>query len=313
LSLSPGPSDTGQLNVVGQLNDPAQAGETFNFTVSAVDANGATGSLQASITVSSHGYWLVGSDGGIFTFGNAPFFGSTGNLQLQRPIVGIVSTSDRQGYWLVAADGGVFAFGDAGFYGSIPGLGIHPAGSGLPHSLNSPIVGMVPASDGQGYFMVGSDGGVFAFGPGARYAGSCPGIGGCDGSAVAVMPDFSGGGYWLVTQSGSVYTFGDAPYKGAPGYVGSPVTSAVPATNGFGYLILVANGTVYNYGAPNDGSATGQFGGTDPATAIFATSDRGGYWIASANGTVDAFGDAPNDGGMAGTKLNGSIVAGTGF
>src|SRR5437016_3306100 len=25
-----------------------------------------------------NGYWLVGSDGGVFTFGNAPFFGSAG-------------------------------------------------------------------------------------------------------------------------------------------------------------------------------------------------------------------------------------------
>jgi hypothetical protein len=36
------------------------------------------------------GYWLVASDGGIFSFG-APFEGSTGNLQLNRPIVGMTS------------------------------------------------------------------------------------------------------------------------------------------------------------------------------------------------------------------------------
>ena len=56
----------------------------------------------------SHGYWLVGSDGGIFTFGSAQFYGSTGSLRLQRPVVGIVPTSDRNGYWLDASDGGVF-------------------------------------------------------------------------------------------------------------------------------------------------------------------------------------------------------------
>src|SRR6185437_15615207 len=101
----------------------------------------------------SHGYWLVGSDGGIFTFGSAQFYGSTGSLTLQRPVVGISPTADRAGYWLVASDGGVFAFGGAGYYGSIPGAGLHPAGSGQPHSLNAPIVGMVPSSDGGGYFM----------------------------------------------------------------------------------------------------------------------------------------------------------------
>ncbi|HEX4176547.1 MAG TPA: G1 family glutamic endopeptidase, partial [Acidimicrobiales bacterium] len=103
-----------------------------------------------------HGYWLVGSDGGIFTFGSAAFFGSTGSLHLQRPVVGIVPTADRAGYWLDASDGGIFAFGDSGFFGSIPGLGLHPAGSGLPNSLDAPIVAMVPSSDGRGYFMVAS-------------------------------------------------------------------------------------------------------------------------------------------------------------
>ena len=153
-----------------------------------------------------HGYWLVGGDGGIFTFGSAQFYGSTGNLRLQRPVVGITPTLDRSGYWLVASDGGIFAFGDAGFYGSIPGLGYAPAGTvGAPHRLNAPVVGMVPTTDGGGYFMVASDGGVFTFGD-ARFAGSCPGIGSSAGPAVAVMPDASGNGYRVVTQTGDVYS-----------------------------------------------------------------------------------------------------------
>jgi hypothetical protein len=261
----------------------------------------------------SHGYWLVGSDGGIFSFGSAQFYGSTGSIKLQRPVVGIVPTKDDGGYWLDASDGGVFSYGDTQFYGSIPGLGLHPAGSGLPDSLNAPIVGMVPSNDDNGYFMVASDGGVFAFGD-AHFAGSCPGIGGCSGAAVSVMPDARGNGYWLVTQTGKVYTFGDAPYYGAPGSTGSPVTSAVRTPDGKGYWILTANGTVYNYGdAANDGDATGAFGGLNPASAIFTTSDGSGYWIASANGTVDQYGDAPNDGGMSGGSLNGAIIAATGF
>jgi hypothetical protein len=175
----------------------------------------------------SHGYWLVGSDGGIFTFGNAQFYGSTGSLHLQRPVVSITPTSNDGGYWLVASDGGIFSFGDAGFYGSIPGLSLAPAGSGLPHSLNAPIVGMVPSADGGGYFMVGADGGVFTFGD-AKYEGSCPGIGGCaGGAAVAVMPDASGNGYWVVTAGGYVTPFGDANSSGEPGPLSEPVVSAV--------------------------------------------------------------------------------------
>ena len=260
-----------------------------------------------------HGYWLVGSDGGIFTFGSATFHGSTGSLKLQRPVVGITPTSDEEGYWLVASDGGIFAFGDAGFHGSIPGLGLAPAGTGGPHALNAPIVGMVPSADGGGYFMVASDGGVFAFGD-AQFEGSCPGIGGCNGAAVSVVPDASGRGYWLVTQTGNVYTFGDAPYYGAPGPQGSPITAAVRTADGGGYYVLLANGTVYAYGdAASRGGPVGAVGGLNPASAIFTDSGGGGYWVASAAGGVFTYGDAPNDGSMAGTHLNGAIIAGTGF
>ncbi|HEY2301237.1 MAG TPA: serine hydrolase [Acidimicrobiales bacterium] len=64
------------------------------------------------------GYWLVGSDGGVFTFGDARFFGSLGALRLNAPVVGVAATPDGGGYWLVGSDGGVFTFGDAPFRGS---------------------------------------------------------------------------------------------------------------------------------------------------------------------------------------------------
>ena len=217
------------------------------------------------------------------------------------------------GVGLFALFGRIFAFGDAGFFGSIPGAGLHPAGSGLPNSLNAPIVGMVPSSDGGGYFMVASDGGVFAFGD-AKFAGSCPGIGGCNGAAVAVMPDATGNGYWVVTSSGSVYPFGDAVNYGAPGSQAGGITSAVATPDGGGYWILGSDGQVFNFGnAAGMGSPpSGSAGGLDPANAIFATSDGGGYWVATALGHVSAFGDAPDDGDMSGTHLNGPIVAASG-
>ena len=258
------------------------------------------------------GYWLVGSDGGIFNFGSAGFYGSTGSLKLNRPVVGISPVTGGTGYWLVASDGGIFAF-DAPFVGSIPGLGINPYGSGLPHSLAAPIVGMVPANGGQGYFLVGSDGGVFAFN--AHFAGSCPGIGGCAGEAVAVVPDATGNGYWVVTSTGNVYSFGDAGYYGAPGRQSTPITSAVATPDGMGYWILDGAGQVFHYGdATSQGSVqAGAVGGLDPASAIFAGGDDGGYWVATAEGKVYGFGDLTNLGDMSAYRLNGSIIAASGF
>jgi hypothetical protein len=293
-------------------SSPAHPPGVVDITVTT--PGGTSQQTRADQFTYGHGYWLVGSDGGVFSFGSTQFYGSMGATHLQRPVVGIVPTGDRGGYWLDASDGGVFSFGDTQFYGSIPGLGLHPAGSGLPHSLNAPIVGMVPSHDQGGYFMVASDGGVFAFGD-AHFAGSCPGIGGCAGAAVAVMPYASGNGYWLITRTGLLYSFGDAPYLGAPGPQSSPITSAAATPSGHGYYILDANGQVFAYGDANGGLGNvppGATGGLNPATAIFATSDNGGYWIADALGKVFTFGDAPNDGDMSGTHLNGPIIAASG-
>ena len=73
----------------------------------------------------------MASDGGVFNYGDAGFYGSTGGVHLNKPIVGLAGTPDGGGYWLVASDGGVFNYGDAGFYGSTGGV-----------HLNKPIVGL---------------------------------------------------------------------------------------------------------------------------------------------------------------------------
>ena len=63
----------------------------------------------------------MASDGGVFAYGDAGYYGSMGGTHLNQPIVGVASTPDGAGYWLVASDGGVFSFGDAAFYGSTGG------------------------------------------------------------------------------------------------------------------------------------------------------------------------------------------------
>ncbi|KJF15476.1 fibronectin type III domain protein [Acidithrix ferrooxidans] len=175
--LSSDISITTTCSVTGLTN-----GDSYTFSVSAINSSGAgTASLlSASVTpeppsglLSSNpspsispsitkGYWLVAADGGVFSFGDANFYGSMGGRTLNKPVVGITSTPDGKGYWLVAADGGVFSFGDANFYGSLP-----------PKSLNKPIVGIASTPDGKGYWLVAADGGVFSFGDAAFY-GSLP-------------------------------------------------------------------------------------------------------------------------------------------
>jgi hypothetical protein len=92
------------------------------------------------------GYWMVGADGGIFTFGDAVFLGSAANADIGAAVVGIASTPDGAGYWMVAATGGVLTFGDAPFVG--------PSPNDPPFS---PTVGMAVTPDGAGYWLARQD------------------------------------------------------------------------------------------------------------------------------------------------------------
>jgi hypothetical protein len=76
------------------------------------------GAQMLASTPSGHGYYVVGSDGGVFAYGDAAFYGSMGGQELAAPMVGIEVTPSGHGYWLIAQDGGVFAFGDAPFLGA---------------------------------------------------------------------------------------------------------------------------------------------------------------------------------------------------
>jgi hypothetical protein len=100
---------------------------------------------------------LVAADGGVFTFGDAPYLGSTGGVRLAQPIVGMAATPDGQGYWLVAADGGVFTFGDARFLGS----------SAAGALIDSRAVAVARTVDGAGYWVVAGAGQVVAAGDAA--------------------------------------------------------------------------------------------------------------------------------------------------
>jgi hypothetical protein len=193
------------------------------------------------------GYRFVGSDGGVFDFGNFPFCGSTGNISLAQPVVGMASTLDKGGYWLAASDGGVFAFGDAGFYGSMGGT-----------PLDAPVVGIVGAPFGNGYWLVASDGGVFAFGA-ARFYGS---MGGSFLSRpiVGMAASPFGSGYWLVASDGGVFAFGDSRFYGSMGNtaLSQPIVGMAAAPLGLGYWLVASDGGVFGFG---DGTFYGSTGG----------------------------------------------------
>ncbi|HEX4491054.1 MAG TPA: choice-of-anchor D domain-containing protein [Acidimicrobiia bacterium] len=155
--------------------------------------------ISITPTANGAGFWLLARDGGIFSYGNAAFHGSTGAMKLNKPIVGMAATPTGKGYWLVASDGGIFSFGDAKFYGS----------TGNIH-LSRPIIGMAPTASGHGYEFVANDGGVFSYGD-AHFFGSAANSG---ARIVGLAGTPTGKGYWMVSSGGQVFRYGDAPAYG---------------------------------------------------------------------------------------------------
>ncbi len=278
--LVPGPS-AGASSSVPHESGTAGPDSVTAFGSAATSAAGTSlPGLNAPIvgmaaTPDGRGYWLVASDGGIFTFGDAGFEGSTGAMHLNAPIVGMAATPDGRGYWLVASDGGIFTFGDAGFEGS----------TGAMH-LNAPIVGMAATPDGRGYWLVASDGGIFTFGD-AGFEGStgamhlnAPIVG------MAATPD--GRGYWLVASDGGIFTFGDAGFEGSTGamHLNAPIVGMAATPDGRGYWLVASDGGIFTFG---DAGFFGSDGGAPHgAPAVGMAAAGGGYWIAYGQNTADA-------------------------
>ena len=223
------------------------------------------------------GYWMVGTDGGIFTEAGAKYYGSMGGKYLNAPIVGMAANPTGTGYWMVGADGGVFSFGAVKFYGSMGG-----------QRLNAPIVGITSTPDGRGYWLVAADGGIFAFGD-AHFYGSMGGHH-LNMPIVGMAATSDGHGYWLVAEDGGIFTFGDAHYYGSvPGLhislkAGHYVIGMAAGPNNVGYTLAAQDAGVFAFSTKFYGA-----GGSTDVVALWASPTDSGYVLVTAGGTVLAF------------------------
>ena len=272
----------------------ASGSDSFTFKAN----DGTDDSNTATVTINlqpGQGYWLVASDGGIFTFGDAGFFGSTGGPPaLDQPVVSMVPTADRLGYWLVAADGGIFTFGDAGFFGSLGGQGL------------SDIVGMAVTPDEQGYWMVASDGQVYTFGDAGDYGSA----GSVSDAIVGMAATPSGDGYWLVGRDGEVYQFGGAVHYGSMGgqSLFRPVVGMAVTPSGNGYWLVASDGGIFTFGDAGFYGSTGGQTLDQPVVGMTATPSGDGYWLVAGDGGIFTFGDAGFYGSTGGQSLDAGVV-----
>jgi hypothetical protein len=270
-----------------------------------------TNAPPAGAAQASSAYWLVASDGGIFSFGGAPFYGSTGGMALNKPIVGMAPTPGGGGYWLVASDGGVFSYGNAKFYGSTGSI-----------TLNKPIVGMASTPDGKGYWLVASDGGIFSYGD-AHFFGSTGAIT-LNKPVVGMAATPSGNGYWLVASDGGIFAYGDATFHGSTGslVLNKPVIGMITGPGGAGYFLVASDGGIFSFGTAPFYGSLGGLPLKNPIISAAATPTDNGYWFTDTAGLVSNFGSASYYGsapsplnrpivGMAEAPGNGTFVGGT--
>ena len=77
--------------------------------------------------------------------------------------------------------------------------------------LNKPVVGIASDAQTGGYWLVASDGGIFAFG--APFFGSTGSIS-LQQPVNGMAPVSTGDGYWLVASDGGIFAYGGSPVLG---------------------------------------------------------------------------------------------------
>ncbi len=284
------------VSLVARVPAGPSGGATVDVTVQGPDGTSPRASGDR-YTYALPGYWMAASDGGIFSFGSAHFYGSTGDIALNQPVVGMAAAPDGRGYWLVASDGGIFSFGDAGFYGSTGDI-----------ASNQPIVGMAAAPDGRGYWLVASDGGIFSFGDAGFYGSTGGMVLNKPIVGMAATPD--GRGYWLVASDGGVFGFGDASFYGSTGAItlNQPVVGMAASPDGRGYWMVASDGGIFGFGDAGFFGSTGSQVLNEPIVGMAASLDGRGYWLVASDGGVFSFGDSRFYGSTGGQVLNRPVV-----
>src|SRR5581483_2118932 len=244
-------------------------------------------------TIGGQGYWLLGKDGGVFGYGDAPYLGN--DLNSGADIIGFAPTPSLKGYWTADDDGTVFHYGDAHDYGSRV-------------SIVNDIRGFAARPQGDGYWLVTRDGVVTAKGSAVHY-GNAPALA-TNQKIVGMASTPSGNGYWLVGRDGGVFAFGDAGFYGSTGAIvlNKPIVGIAGTPSGHGYWMVASDGGVFNYG---DAGFYGSTGSNPPASGIAAiarTASGHGYWLVAGNGKVFPFGDAVSYGDPSNVALAQPVV-----
>ncbi len=165
-----------------------------------------------------------------------------------------------------------------------------------------------PEVTADGYRMVATDGGIFAFGN-AKFLGSTGGTRTAQ-PIVGMATTPSKAGYWLVAADGGIFNFGDAAFLGSTGAIrlNRPIVGMAATVTGKGYWLVASDGGVFAFGDARFFGSTGAIRLNQPIVGIASSPNSGGYFLVASDGGIFAFGDAKFSGSTGATKLNRPIV-----
>jgi hypothetical protein len=181
------------------------------------------------------------------------------------------------------------------------------AGAASSGPTTAPVVGMAATPDGNGYWLVGADGAVYAYGDALSF-GSMRGTH-LNAPIVAMATTPDGGGYWLVGSDGGIFAFGDAQFFGSTGslHLNRPVVGMTSTPDGQGYWFVASDGGIFAFGNAVFYGSMGATHLNQPVVGMAVDNFSGGYWLVAADGGIFAF-HAPFFGSTGSLHLNWPIV-----
>ncbi|HEV2361960.1 MAG TPA: glycosyl hydrolase [Acidimicrobiales bacterium] len=202
----------------------------------------------------------------------------------------------HDGFVMATAGGQAINFGTAGF------------GSVNPSSMPAKAVGIASLKSGQGYWVAGADGSVYAFGA-APYYGSMRGLH-LNKPIVGITATPDGRGYWLVASDGGIFSFGDARFHGSTGniHLNKPILAMASSPDGKGYWLVASDGGIFTFGDCRFYGSTGGMVLNKPIIGMSSTADGKGYWLAASDGGLFTFGDAHFEGSLSGVRLSAPVA-----
>lgn len=165
--------------------------------------------------------------------------------------------------------------------------------SPAPGGVTAPVAAMAVTPSGNGYWLVGRDSRMYAYGDAGLLP--FPGQGGVMFLPSAPIVGFArtadGRGYWMVGSDGGVFSFGTAQFYGSTGgvHLAKPIVGMAATPDGKGYWLVASDGGVFAFGDAKFYGSTGGVKLDKPVIGMATDAATGGYWLYASDGGIFAF------------------------